>query len=138
MSTNFLFLKVCWQRPAMFCFYTSSKLPAPIISISTEGEDDGIESRLPFKIFSTLVVCSMDQTTNFEQRILKIIWPISTTFTMCLFTCYCFLLSQRKSDWLKNLRRFRIRSFRIGCCIRWIIYKWSIFSHFWQWNHWAP
>ena len=26
MSTNFLFLKVCWQRPAMFCLYTSSKL----------------------------------------------------------------------------------------------------------------
>ena len=26
----------------------------PIIWIFTEGEDDGIESRLPFKIFSTL------------------------------------------------------------------------------------
>ena len=26
----------------------------PIISIFTEGEGDGIESRLPFKIFSTL------------------------------------------------------------------------------------
>ena len=26
MSTNFLFSKVCWQCPAMFCLYTSSKL----------------------------------------------------------------------------------------------------------------
>ena len=26
MSTNFLFSKVCWQRPAMFLIYTSSKL----------------------------------------------------------------------------------------------------------------
>ena len=46
MSTNFLFSKVCWQCPAMCCLYTSSK-------IFTEGEGDGIESRIPFKIFST-------------------------------------------------------------------------------------
>ena len=29
MSTNFLFSKVCWQRPAMFFLYTSSKLYCP-------------------------------------------------------------------------------------------------------------
>ena len=29
MSTNFLFPKVCWQCPAMFCLYTSSKLSHP-------------------------------------------------------------------------------------------------------------
>ena len=29
MSTNFLFSKLCWQRPAMFCLYTSSKLSRP-------------------------------------------------------------------------------------------------------------
>ena len=44
MSTNFLFLKVCWQRPAMFCFAPQANLPAPIIWIFTEG--DGIKSRL--------------------------------------------------------------------------------------------
>ena len=49
ITTNFLFSKVCWQPPAMFSLYTSS-----IIWIFTEGEGDGIESRLPFKIFSTL------------------------------------------------------------------------------------
>ena len=39
-----MFSKVCWQCPAMFCLYTPN----------TEGEGDGIESRLPFKTFSTL------------------------------------------------------------------------------------
>ena len=29
MSTNFLFSKVCWQRPAMFFLYTSSKFSCP-------------------------------------------------------------------------------------------------------------
>ena len=29
ISTNFLFSKVCWRRPAMFCLYTSSKLSHP-------------------------------------------------------------------------------------------------------------
>ena len=28
MSTNFLLSKGCWQSPAMFCLYTSSKLSA--------------------------------------------------------------------------------------------------------------
>ena len=39
MSTKFLFSNVCWQRPAIWIF--------------TEGEGDGIESRLLFKIYST-------------------------------------------------------------------------------------
>ena len=55
MSPNFLFSKVCWQCPAMFCLYTSSKLSLSIIWIFTEDEGDGIKSRLPFKIFSTLL-----------------------------------------------------------------------------------
>ena len=54
MSTNLLFSKVCWQHPAVFCLYTSSKFFPPIIWIFTEGEGDRIEFRLPFKIFSTL------------------------------------------------------------------------------------
>ena len=49
MSTNFLFSKVCWQHP-LHLKHTF----LPIIWIFTEGEGDGIESRLPFKIFSTL------------------------------------------------------------------------------------
>ena len=49
---------VCLQREAMFCLYTSSRPQAitlpPIIWIFTGGEDDGIESILSSKIFSTL------------------------------------------------------------------------------------
>jgi hypothetical protein len=37
----------------MFCLYTSSKLSCQYLNFF-EGEGDGIESRLPFKIFSTL------------------------------------------------------------------------------------
>ena len=29
MSTNSCFLKICWQCPAMFCLYTSSKISRP-------------------------------------------------------------------------------------------------------------
>ena len=29
MSTNFLFSNVCWQWPAIFCLYTSTKLSRP-------------------------------------------------------------------------------------------------------------
>ena len=34
MSTNILFSKVCWQRPAMFCLYNSSKLSRPQFDFS--------------------------------------------------------------------------------------------------------
>ena len=34
MSTNFLFSKVCWHCPAMFCLYTSSKLFQPSFELS--------------------------------------------------------------------------------------------------------
>ena len=46
--------KVCWQHPGMFCLKTSKQTFPLIIRIFTENEDDGIESRLPFEIFSTL------------------------------------------------------------------------------------
>ena len=73
MSTDFLFLKVCWQRPSMFCLYKSSKLSLHIW-IFTECEGDGIESRLPFNIFSTLSVrlsdfCSIEKSHDNEKLI---------------------------------------------------------------------
>ena len=34
MSTTFLFSKVCWHRPAMFCLYTWSKLSSPLFEFS--------------------------------------------------------------------------------------------------------
>ena len=45
--------KVCWQRPAM-PFYLKQTFPI-IIWIFTEGEGDWIKSRLPLRIFSTLL-----------------------------------------------------------------------------------
>ena len=45
-----------FENKAIFCLYTSSKFFPPIILIFTEGEGDGIGSRLPFKIFSTLTL----------------------------------------------------------------------------------
>ena len=46
LSTNF---KVCWQHPAMFCRKNKNKK----FKCSRLLEGDGIESRLPFEIFST-------------------------------------------------------------------------------------
>ena len=67
MSTNFLFLKVCWQQGAHYeLTYNGWQCPAfiwplhlhqtfsPIIWVFTKVEGDGIKSRLTFKIFSTL------------------------------------------------------------------------------------
>ena len=53
------FSKVCWQCPAKFCLYTSTLKQTfrPIIWIFTEGDE--IECRLPFKIFSTLLMYSL-------------------------------------------------------------------------------
>ena len=57
----------------MFCLYTSSKvwLP-PIIWNFTEGEGDGIEFKLPFKIFSTLIL----STNNVDYYIYTRIYYI--------------------------------------------------------------
>ena len=42
------------KRPAMFCLCQQT-FPF-MICIFTEGEGDGIESRLPFKVFSALII----------------------------------------------------------------------------------
>ena len=53
MSTTFLFSKVCDNAQQCLPFHLKQTFP-PIIWIFTEGEGDGIKSRLPSKIFSTL------------------------------------------------------------------------------------
>ena len=45
--------KVCWYENNVFAFTPQANFP-PITGIFTEGEGDGIQSRLAFKIFSTL------------------------------------------------------------------------------------
>ena len=52
MSTYYLFSKVCWQRPAMFCLLHIKQTFQPIIWIFTVGEGDEIQSRLPFLLYS--------------------------------------------------------------------------------------
>ena len=42
MSTNFLFSKVYWQRPAMFCLSTSSKLSLPLFEFSLKVKVMGL------------------------------------------------------------------------------------------------
>ena len=64
MSTNFLYSKVCWQCSKNLPLNLKHTFP-PIIWIFTVGEGDGIESRLPFKISSTLKVKS---TMIYEQQ----------------------------------------------------------------------
>ena len=46
-----MYSKVCRQHTAIFCLYTFP----PIVWILTEGEGDGMESRLSSQIFSTLL-----------------------------------------------------------------------------------
>ena len=53
MSTNFFFQKFVDNAQQCFAFTPQTNFPTQIW-IFTKGEGDGIESRLPFKIFSTL------------------------------------------------------------------------------------
>ena len=53
-NTLVCFSKVCWQRPAMFLPLHLKQTFPPIIWIFSKGEVDGIKTRRPFKIFSTL------------------------------------------------------------------------------------
>ena len=53
MSTIFLFSKICWQLIAIFYLYTSKKFPAHNLNFHWRWRWR-IESRLPFKVFSTL------------------------------------------------------------------------------------
>ena len=56
----------------------------PIIWIFTEGEGDGIESRLPFKIFSTLLgqeSTGIMEVDLFSQKSVLEKWYFDLTFT---------------------------------------------------------
>ena len=56
MSTNFLFSKVCWQYRQCFAFTPKSNFPAHNLNFHWRRRfKSGIKSRLPFKIFSTLI-----------------------------------------------------------------------------------
>ena len=50
----------------ILCLYPQPNFP-PIIGIFNEGEDDGIKSKLPFKIFSTLTNSKKMITTQWPE-----------------------------------------------------------------------
>ena len=76
ISTNFLFLKVCWQRPAMLCLYTLSKLSHPKIWIFTEGEGDGMEWNSNYLLKSFLLYMFSQKTTKVVKTYPKIVDPL--------------------------------------------------------------
>ena len=51
MSRNFLFSKVCWQLPAMFYLYTSSKLSRPWFEFSLKVKVMGLNPGYLLKYF---------------------------------------------------------------------------------------
>ena len=77
MSTNFLFSKVCWQHPAMFCLITSSKLSRPQFEFSLKVKVMGSNSSYLLKSFLLYVNCDC---TYFE---LDLSLRIRETFSRC-------------------------------------------------------
>ena len=55
MSTNFFVFKSLLTMPSNVLPLRLKQTSPPIILIFIEGEGDGIESKLPFKILSTLI-----------------------------------------------------------------------------------
>ena len=92
MSTNFWFSKVCWQCSAKFCHYTSSKLSPHNFNFHWRWSD-GIESRLPFKIFSTsnkrdsLKIIDLSQ----PKKCLTYHDNFLVTYVPCFLSCYTYL-----------------------------------------------
>ena len=101
IETNFLYSKVCWQRPAMFCLYTLKQTFPPLIWIFTEGEGDGIESRIPFKIFSTLRETNLNFQVQFQILELHFFVFFAISWCGCRNGCPCL------SFW-HCLRKFRV------------------------------
>ena len=110
----------------MFCLYTSSKLPS-IIWIFTEGEGDGIESRLPFKIFSTLPlkvvktscgnVVALEQD-DFPGRILPYCICIFQLSNLSYFCLVCLeKIRPKNATWHCDGECFQV--FHIHCIKKW-------------------
>ena len=85
MSTNFLFSKVCWQRPAMFCLYTSSKLSRPWFEFSLKVKVMGSNPGYLLKSFLLY------------RWIFLFIWSFGTFFAkMAAKKIFCFCVKQQR------------------------------------------
>ena len=77
MPTNFWKQKVHGQCQAMIPLHLKQTFP-PVIWIFTEGEGDGIKSRLPFKIISTLASEFSPWPAAISQKTLMTLWGSPT------------------------------------------------------------
>ena len=70
-----------------------------------------------------MLIGTINQLRNCEFKFPRFFWPIIISFTIlvCLGICYIILL----------VKKFRIRSFRIGCWIWWARYLMNIYF-FWN------
>ena len=85
--------------------------------------EDGAKVKNFLRLGHLYLAHYLDQTTIFENTNLSFM-NFSTNYkfyksVFVLFICYCFL-PQTKSDRLKKLFKFKIRSFRIVCWIWWV------------------
>ena len=57
VSNIFLFSKVCWQNPSMFCLYTSSKLSHPKFEFSRKVKLMGLNPGYLLRYFLLYIYC---------------------------------------------------------------------------------
>ena len=113
---NFFFLlKVCWQRPVMFCFTPQANFLAHLNFHWRWRWWDQI--RLPFKIFSTLSIClfhligKVRQMLSFESNLflfLLLIWSLYI-FDWPLSSFFQADLKFRYSKFTQNLTPLQMR-----------------------------
>ena len=91
---NFFVFKSLLTMPSnVLPLHLKQSFPA-IISIFSEDEGDGIESRLPFKIFSTLIIMfKVLCVNNFVLSLPQLSSPPTTLFPFILFS-FCFIQPQ--------------------------------------------
>ena len=102
MSTNFLFSKVCWQCPAKFCYYTSSKLSRRWFEFSLKVKVMVLNPGYLLKYFLLYLVLLMWQYWYWIQAIPFVgVGAPSSVFLLE----YHFYLGPRPSRLLKKLQK---------------------------------
>ena len=96
MSINLLFSKNCWQRPAMFCLYTSSKVSRPWFEFSLKVEVMGsnpgylLKYFLPYLVPDEVAAWSFGSTSPIVD-VTAAVWVFNELKTRR----YCFKFRQR-------------------------------------------
>ena len=110
MSTNFLFSKVCWQRPAMFCLCTSIKLSHPLFEFSLKVKVMRSDPGYLLKSF-----LRYNSSINWSSEHTVINWNLSTVrFSDIRFTPFVLSLHNKPAviwDWYLQDQGVRKREF---------------------------